>query len=46
MLKNLYEMLEVHYQSDKMKLKNSRDKYYLHLYTHYLRVKGYKIKLN
>jgi ribosomal protein L23 len=44
LLKNLYELLEIKYH--KGALRDSRHIYDLHLYTHYLRIKGYTIKLN
>ena len=43
LLKQLYELIAVKYNSTK--IPNSRHTYMLHLYTHYLLIKGYKIKL-
>lgn len=44
LLKNLYELLNIGYH--KRCLQSSKDIYDLHIYTHYLRIKGYRIKLN
>jgi hypothetical protein len=43
LLKQLYELVAVKYKSQK--LAKSRQAYTLHLYTHYLLIKGYKIRL-
>ncbi len=43
LLKNLFELVEMNYQRGA--IKHSRHLYDLHLYTHYLRIKGYTIKL-
>lgn len=43
MLKTLYELVGV--KAKQEKIKSSKHIYYLHLYTHYLQIKKYKIKL-